>query len=211
MQSFSPPETENSAISKDELNTAQTYTCEARRLQGQVATEGRWRRLGASNLCGGFDPDGALTRWCITYGLFAATLSAIEFINSSPSGSRGGRLVSVFVPYAGLRVIPFVRVPFLSFDFTLYSAFITSAGIDSTPASTPCGGGGNALLRNLPCESNPKIQPYAAMLAGVTFGKDNIGYLTLAPLTLGVASVGSLGAYWYAGALAGTLQLTGRF
>jgi hypothetical protein len=197
-------------VTSEEITTAQNQTCEARQLATSSVSTAHARRLASSNLCGGFDADGSLSRYCITYGAFAAAISAVEFLDKAPDGLKNGRLLSVLVPYAGLR-IPTQVVPYLSFDFTLYSAYITTGSIDTTPAPTPCGGGSTALLRNLPCEANPKIQPYAAFLAGVTLGQNNVGYLTLAPLTVGYARVGSQGVHPYIGVLAGTLQLTGKF
>lgn len=206
-----PARTGTRGLTNSEVIDVQTQTCEARKLKGDIAFSVRWRRLAAANLCGGFNADGGVTRVCVTYGAFSAALSTIWFLDGAPDGLKGGRLLSVLVPYAGGRIIPFQYVPYLSLDLILYSAYITSGSVETAPAATACGGGGNALLQNLPCETNPVIQPFAAFMAGVTLGRDNIGYLTLAPLTIGFAKVGSQGVHPYIGMLAGTLQLTGRF
>jgi len=197
-------------LNDKEIADAQNQTCEARQLASVATYTAHLRRLASSDLCGGFDVDGTLSTYCVTYGAFAATISAIEFLDGAPAGLKNGRLLSVVVPYAGLR-FPIHRIPYLSFDLTLYSAYITTGSLDTAPAATPCGGGGNALLKSLPCETNPKIQPYASVLFGATLGQNNVGYLTLAPVTFGFARVGSQGVHPYIGMLAGTLQLTGKF
>jgi len=195
----------------EDIQEARAQTCEGRVVYESIQSEARWRRLAASNLCGGFDVDGQVRKVCLTYGVFASAISAITFLDGAPNGMKGGRLLSVLVPYAGVRIVPWYRIPYLSIDLIIYSAYITSGTIDNKPASTSCGGGTNELLKTLPCEVNPTIRPYAAVLAGITLGKENVGYLTLAPATFGWAAVGSQGTHPYFGLLAGTLQLTGRF
>lgn len=186
--------------------------CRARRAWSQIVTESHLRLSATKSLCGGINSDGTMRTFCVSYGIVAASISQLWKIGSQPYGLSTGRLVSVAIPYIGLRWIPTMSYSFLALDLNAYSAYFTSGTLGVTgsqPAS--CTGAQNALERSLPCEANPQIQPYAAVQFGATLGRDGIGYVTLAPISLGFGSFGNEGVHPYYAMVAGSLQLTGKF
>jgi hypothetical protein len=124
---------------------------------------------------------------------------------------EGGRLVSIAVPYAGVRWIPSLNVSYLAVDLSVYSAYFTSASSDLSTKATTCTAGMNQLERLLPCEANPQMRPYAAMQLGVTIGRSGIGYVTASPISFGIAQIGNQGLAPYYGMVVSSLQITGQF
>lgn len=139
------------------------------------------RKAQADNLCGGFNEEGSPRRACFAFGVQTAALSQVYL--GGVEGTRWASLVSVAVPFAGVRV-PVQRLPYLSFDFMLYSAFLSFSNANADDAKTAAAARGCARAdseyeRLLPCTSNPNVRPYVGLQAGTTLGRSNVGYLNL--------------------------------
>jgi hypothetical protein len=120
-------------------------------------------------------------------------------------------LMSFAVPYAAFRATPYngTWTRFLAWDVLLYSAYISNP--PSGAAATACTPSPNAIERNLHCESNPTIRPFASLGLAMTIGKDGIGYVSLIPVSIGFAKVGDQGVHPYFSMFASVLNVTGRF
>jgi hypothetical protein len=174
------------------------------------------RERATTSLCSGFNELGDYRYVCVAVGLFSSTISQVYFLGQNPRGIAWGRLVSVGVPYASLRVLPSILVPWLAIDLGAYSALYTSTASTGSDSTTTSGGAcstrGTAFETQLPCVGNPTIRPIVGVQAGLTFGRSNIGYLTVAPIGIGWASVGNSARLEpYFAMTLGTLQLTGSF
>lgn len=194
-----------------EEETANAY-CAALFAYGNFNYQASRRRGAIKSLCGGFSADGQYRRVCLTYGAISSALSYIWKTGQDPAGMAGTAVLSLIVPYAGVRFTPFDDEfgRFLSFDVNIYSAFLTTGTLQN-PQTTPCIANGNALERSFRCETNPVIHPYGAIGAGLTVGEDKVGYFSLMPLSFGYAQFGAQGIHPYFGMYASILQLTGRF
>lgn len=159
------------------------------------------RKAQADNLCGGFNEEGRPRRACFAFGVQTAALSQVYL--GGVEGTRWASLVSVAVPFAGVRV-PVQSLPYLSFDFMLYSAFLSfsNANADDAKAAAAargCARADSEYERLLPCTSNPNVRPYVGLQAGTTLGRSNVGYLNLS-LAGGFVNVGNLpGLYPFVG------------
>lgn len=186
--------------------------CDARQAFSNLSYAMRVKVGASKSLCGGYDASGGFNRVCASYGFISAAVSQIWKLRSDgPSGSAGGRFVSLAIPYAGLRVIPWKRASFVAFDINAYSAYFTTDTLASSPAPAKCTAASNAVERSLPCESKPQVRPYAALGAGFTLGRSGVGYISLVPLSIGFANFGAQGVHPFFGMYASSLQLTGTF
>jgi hypothetical protein len=182
----------------------------------------------AGSLCGLRD-DGTPRTTCGVAGVFGATLSQMFW--TSPMGAYGGsstqRLASVAVPFAAWRWAPlFEREPleaedperlyggYVAFEIGAYSAFLTKAlaAADPDPTLSSCSRDGGDFERRLPCQANAAIYPYLGTYAAMTAGRSGVGYITISPVTLGLAQVGAeKGLRWFAGWMMGIFQINGAF
>lgn len=175
-----------------------------------IAAQAELRIKATKSLCGGFNAGGEFVKTCISYGITAATLSQVWMLTKEPFGMSGGRLLSVAVPFIGLRWTPSKSIYFLAVDFTAYSAYFGSVVV-ATPKPTPCFSHPNALESALNCEANPEIKPYAALSAALTVGSRNLAYVSFAPINIGFASVGQHGTHFFYGLTVSSVTLTGSF
>lgn len=191
--------------------TANSY-CAAFYAFGSFTGLATVRRGAVKSMCGGFSADGNFRSMCLVYGLTSSAISYIWKLGDTPAGLGGTAVMSLLVPYGGIRFTPsegeFGR--FVAIDLTAYSAYLTTGTIQA-PQPTPCIQNGNALERSLHCETNPAVHPFAALGLGLTFGEDKVGYFSLTPVSLGFAQFGAQGIHPYFGMYASVLQLSGRF
>jgi hypothetical protein len=136
---------------------------------------------------------------------------------SGSIGQSSHHLASVAVPFAALRLLPWVvpwpKLGIISLDFSIYSAFITQNLGATTPSAqvVSCSSVNGDFAQKLPCLGNAPIQPYAGLFAGLTIGKSSLAYLTIVPYTIGLGQVGSMpGLRTYSGWMIGAVQLNGN-
>jgi hypothetical protein len=159
---------------------------------------------------------------CFYFGVFTAALSRVvvngedgtSSANSYWGGKSARQIGAVAVPNAGLRWLPLWT--FVSVDFGVYSAFVSpkleaaqSTSIQGAKGG-PCSLRAEDFERDLPCQGNATLTPYAAAYLGITLGRKNLGYATLMPLTLGLGTLDdakSLKTFF--GWTLGVLQLNG--
>lgn len=173
-----------------------------------------------ASLCGTSASTGKASWLCISYGLFAASLSVVQVgtgVGTGLSGSSNHHLTSVAVPFAAVRVLPWEGLwgvgGYVSLDVALYSAFLTQSLGAGSPTATKqsCSTAGGDFESKLPCEANASLQPYAGAYVGITVGNSKLAYLTLIPFTTGLAQVGTApGLQWYSGWSLGVIQLNGN-
>lgn len=189
-----------------ELHYALTQSC-ASFLRGDA----KRRKAQADNLCGGFNDEGTVRRACFAYGVETAAISQVYL--ARVDGTRWASLVSVAVPFAGVRV-PIDRVPYLSVDIMAYSAFLSFSNANADDAKAAAVGRGcsrsdSEFEKLLPCNSNPSVRPYFGLQVGATLGRSNVGYLNLSAVS-GMTSIANLpGLYPYFGFSLSFPSLTG--
>jgi hypothetical protein len=169
------------------------------------------RTSATSSICGA-DDKGRLRHICGTYGLSAGALSFVA-VRTPDGWTTQNHLLSVAVPSAAFRLV-IIPQGWLSFDIGLSSAFLTQSLAYGAPSTskTACTVGANVFENKLPCEANAVVYPYMAGYAGFTAGKSGIGFITIAPITAGMAQVGSdTTLRFYIGFSVGVLQLNGKF
>lgn len=197
---------------KDLGAIAQAAEVSAEHAAESAAQKERW----SQSLCG-LGSDGGKLSMCMVYGLFAATLSRVSAFEKREldGGRTQKRLASIAVPFAALRFVPLPsKYGFVSVDIGGYSAFLTK-NLGSTAPSVDrlsCARNGGEFESKLPCEANAELYAYAAFYAGITVGKDGIGYISVVPFTAGLAQVGTnrdLRGFY--GVMLGLLQISGRF
>lgn len=165
---------------------------------------------GPNSICGAKD-NGRPKESCGTFGLYAASLSYIWIWTSADTVTARPRLASVAVPSASYRLR---LVDWLAADFGGYSAFLTKSLTATSPtvAKAPCSKSPTEYENRLPCEANPDAFPYFAAFAGITAGRDGVGFLTVAPLNVGLTQVGSRSKLnLFYGLTLGVVQVNGSF
>lgn len=190
---------------------AEVYYSLAQSCGSFLRGDAKRRKAQAENLCGGFNEEGAVKGACFAYGVETAALSQVYI--AGVDGTRWSSLVSVAVPFAGVRV-PIDRVPYLSVDLMAYSAFLSFSNANTDAAKTAAAARGCSRADSeyetlLPCSSNPAVRPYFGFQAGATLGRSSVGYLNLSAVT-GMTSVANLpGLFPYAGFSLSLPSLTG--
>jgi len=172
-------------------------------------------RKGAEETICGKDSKGRPGSTCLSFGVFGAMLSYLWVWNASSFTSRP-RFADVVVPAVAGRWEPWSEqgVGWVALEVGAYTTFLSRSLVASSPTTTKmaCNQSASEYEKRLPCEANSAVYPYMAGYVGATFGRAGLGYLTIAPLTLGVAQVGSRQALrGYFGTTVGALQINGRF
>ncbi len=178
---------------------AQTVYSEAQELESRV----RRQEAASDALCGEADGGGEPRRLCFVFGLFTAALSRVVVSGEDGTGALspyfGGRtsrqLAAAAIPATAARVVPIDSAPYVSIDLGVYSAFLsprleTASTQSSSTSKTSCSSTAGNFEKNLPCQANAPLNPYAAFYLGATFGKENVGYVSFLPITLGLGTVG---------------------
>lgn len=169
-------------------------------------------RDGAAKAMCGADDHGRRKRMCGTYGIFAAALSYI-WTQTDGSWNSRPRLNSVGVPSVAFRWLP-PKIGWLAVDLGGYSAFLTKSLTATTPSvdKISCTRSPSDYENRLPCEANTLAYPYLAGYVGLTAGRDGIGFITLSPVTFGIAQLGTSSVLApYVGVMVGFLQINGTF
>lgn len=154
--------------------------------------------------------------YCFVLGVMPATLSFVRVEKAgSFRGSASTELVSVAVPYAGLRINPFQRLRVLSFELIAYSAYLTSAGVRNAVSgnSKSCSTAGSTFEASLGCQGEASVAPYIGIAPSISIGERNLGYVSWFPITGGLARVGTddFRTAWYWGTLIGIVSLNRTF
>jgi len=167
------------------------------------------RESAPSTMCGAGDL-GLPKQYCGIYGISAAALSYLWTANGD-GVSAGRRLASVGVPAVAFR---WPWTSWLAVDVGGYSAFITKSLESTTPSvgKVPCSKSPTDYETKLPCEATNEMYAYLGVYGGLTMGREGVGFLTLSPLTFGIAQVGSRSTLVpYLGLSVGVLQVNGTF
>lgn len=153
---------------------------------------------------------------CFVLGVIPATLSFVRVERlDNYRGSASTELLSVAVPYAGLRWNPFRRLRVLSFEGVFYSAYLTSTGVRNavSGSSKSCSTSGSTFETSLGCQGDASVAPYIGAALSISVGERSLGYVSWFPITGGLARVGtdSFRSAFYWGTLIGIVSLNRTF
>jgi hypothetical protein len=167
------------------------------------------RESGPDSLCGANDL-GLPQSICGIFGISAAALSYLWAVEGD--GVRSGRrLTTVGVPAGAFR---YVLMPWVAIDLGGYSAFLTKSLASTSPSvdKVSCAQSPTEYENRLPCEATNEMYAYLAGYAGLTVGRKGVGFVTLQPLTVGIAQRGTSPTLVpYFGISVGVLQVNGTF
>jgi len=167
-------------------------------------------RDGANESMCGADDLGLPKSSCGIYGVSAAALSYLWAFSGS-GVDEGRQLASVGVPAAAYRA---VLNNWVALDVGGYSAFISKSLASATPSAdrVACSKSPTDYENRLPCEASNQMYPYFGAYLGFTMGRKGVGFLTVTPITAGIAQLGTRATLMpYFGLSIGALQLNGSF
>jgi hypothetical protein len=178
-------------------------------IAGQAQEQADLRDSAPNSMCGP-DSNGLPQKMCGIYGVSAAALSYLWTLNGS-TGSGGRRLASVGVPAGALRI---TLTNWAAVDIGGYSAFITKSLASAVPnvSKISCSKNPTDYENRLPCEASNEMYAYFGVYGGITVGRKGVGFVTLTPITFGIAQLGTRTTLVpYVGLSVGVLQLNGSF
>jgi hypothetical protein len=189
------------------------YYCRADRGYQSLKQTASKRRGAVRSLCGGYSDDGQFRTPCLVYGVLSSSVGYSWILDPGLKGTGRLPTLAAAVPYGAVRFIlgegEFWR--FVALDLAVYSAFLSTNPSLLVKPSPNCATQDNGLTRALHCETNPAVRTFAGFSAGLTVGQSNVGYLTLAPISIGFAQIGDQGIRPVFGMYASALQITGKF
>ncbi|AUX39952.1 uncharacterized protein SOCE26_013470 [Sorangium cellulosum] len=168
------------------------------------------KRIATNHSICKFDDVGRVNLVCISVGIIPASVSYVYYaaMPKGYSGQYSRQLASIGLPTASFRINPH---PWFAIDIGGQLPAVLSFTADSNK-TTSCTSDRNTFTDKLPCETRAELRPLVGIYTGVTFGVDRIGFLTLSPLSAGLARVGKQEKYtFYMGSFAGVLQLSNTF